>query len=156
MKLPAELATEGVEPAVLAALELDAAQLCSDPPLRIPALKLTSALRTNLFYAKSLGDVTIGYEAVEKALANELHGLQKIASQSDRVSRLLIVTQDGSPRFYRDVAFLQKRQGSRLLICKLDVDSTLMGSILGFKGHVVKAVLLNRKRSVIHVLKSLV
>jgi hypothetical protein len=71
------------------------------------------------------------------------------------VSRLLIATNDGSPSFYRQLAFLQKRQGPRVLICRLDVDSLLMGNILGFKEQVVKAVLLNKKKSVANVLKSL-
>lgn len=41
------------------------------------------------------------------------------------------------------------------MICRLDVDSILMGNILGLKDNPVKAVLLNRKNSVINVLKSL-
>ena len=63
---------------------------------------------------------------------------------------------DGSPRFYRELAFLQERQGPRLLICSLDVDSLLMGNILGFKDQAVKAVLVNKKKSVANVLKSLI
>jgi hypothetical protein len=155
MRLPSELVEAGVEVAIQAALGKDVVQLCREPPLCIPVLKLTDALRSNLFYAKSLGDLIIGHEAIEKSMANELRGLQKTAAQSDRVSRLLLVANDGSPRFYRDVAFLQKQQGARVLICGLDVDSLSMGNILGFKGHVVKTVLLNRKRSVVNVLKSL-
>lgn len=155
MQLPAQLETESIDAAVRAALEKDTIQLYNDSPVYVPVLKLTPALRTHLFYAKAIGEVTIGCEAIERELANELRGLQKSASASDRVSRLLIVTNDGSPRFYRDVEFLHKRQGARVLICRLDVDSAQMGSMLGFTGHVVKAVLLNRKRSVINVLKSL-
>jgi hypothetical protein len=155
MKLPAELAKEGVEGAVLAALERDTIRLCDELDVCAPVLKLTKALRTHIFYAKSLGEVTIGYEPIERILANELHGLQKSANQGDRVSRLLLVTSDGSPRFYRDVAHLQRKQGGRLLTCRLEIDSFLMGSVLGFAGHVVKALLVNRKRSVMNVLKSL-
>jgi hypothetical protein len=155
MKLPAELAREGVEGAVLAALEKDTVRLCGDLDVCVPILKLTKALRTSLFYSKALNEVIIGYEAIERSLANELHGLQKSGNQGDRVSRLLLVTRDGSPRFYRDVAHLQKKQGGRMLTCRLETDALLMGSVLGFAGHVVKAVLLNRKRSVIAVLKSL-
>ena len=155
MKLPKQLEKECVESDVRAALEEESIQLYSASTIYIPVLKLTPKLRTNMFYAKSLGELVIGYEAIERALANELRGLQKIDSQSDRVSRLLIVTNDGSPRFYRELAFLRKRQGPRVLICRLDVDSVLMGNILGFKDRVVKAVLLNKKKSVINVLKSL-
>ena len=155
MKLPKQLEKECVESEVRAALEEESIELYSALKIYIPVLKLTPKLRTNIFFAKSLGELIIGYEAIAKALANELRGLQKNDSRSDRVSRLLIVTNDGSPRFYREVAFLQKRQGARVLICRLDVGSVLMGNILGFKDQVVKAVLLNKKKAVINVLKSL-
>ena len=155
MKLPKQLEKEGVESDVRAALKEERIELYKASNIYIPVLKLSPILRTNIFYAKSLGELVIGYAAIAKALANELRGLQKIDSLSDRVSRLLMVTNDGSPRFYREFAFLQKRQGARILICRLDVDSVLMGDILGLKDQVVKAVLLNKKKSVVNVLKSL-
>jgi len=155
MKLPKQLEKEGVESDVRAALAKESIELHSGSTVYIPVLKLTPKLRTHIFYAKSLGELIVGYEAIARALANELRGLKRIDSQSDRVSRLLIVTNDGSPRFYRELAFLQKRQGPRVLICQLDVGSVLMGNILGFKDQVVKAVLLNKKKSVVNVLKSL-
>ncbi|MDY6988521.1 MAG: hypothetical protein SWQ30_10735 [Thermodesulfobacteriota bacterium] len=155
MKLPKQLEKEGVESDVRAALAKESIKLHSASTTHIPVLKLTPKLRTHIFYAKSCGELIVGYEAIARALANELRGLQKIDSQSDRVSRLLIVTNDGSPRFYRELAFLQKRQGARVLICRLDVGSLVMGNILGFKDKVVKAVLLTKKKSVIDVLKSL-
>ena len=118
------------------------------PALRkfiFPLLTLTPKLRTHIFHAKSLGDLIIGYDAMAKALADELRGLRKTKNLGDRVSRLLLASNDGSPRFYRQLAFLQERQGPRLLICRLAVDSLLMGNILGFKEQVVKAVLPEQK-----------
>jgi hypothetical protein len=155
MKLPKQLEEESLESDVRAALERESIELCSDSDIRIPLLKMNPELRKHIFYAKSLREVIIGYEAIERFLANELRGLQKVHDQSDRVSRLLIVTNDGSPRFYRELEFLHKRQGGRVMICRLDVGSAVMADILGFKDKRVKAVLLNRKTSVISVLKSL-
>ena len=155
MKLPAELEKESVDAAVRAVLERDTFQLYPESATSIPVLKFSDALRTNLFYAKSLGDIVLGYEVIEKALSNELHGLRKVACPTDRVSRLLLVTNDGAPRFYRELEFLQRKQGTRVLICRLDIDSAKMAEVLGCAGRVVKAVLLNRKRSVVNVLKSL-
>lgn len=155
MKLPKQLEKEKIEPDVRAVLEKENIELCSDSNIYIPVLKLNPELRKQIFYAKYLGELIIGYSDVEKALKNELHGLQKVNNQSDRVSRLLIVTNDGSPRFYRQLEFLHEKQGGRVLICRLDVDSTLMGNILELKDKQVKAVLLNRKDSVVNVLKSL-
>ena len=155
MKLPKQLEKEGVEPDVRAALEAERISLPGASEIHIPLLTLTPKLRTHIFHAKSLGDLIIGYDAMAKALADELRGLRKTKNLGDRVTRLLMASNDGSPRFYRQLAFLQERQGPRLLICRLDVDSLLMGNILGFREQVVKAVLVNKKKSVANVLKSL-
>jgi len=155
MKLPKQLEKEKVDSDVRAALEKESIELCSGSNTYIPLLKVNPELSRHIFYAKSLGELIIGYEDIEKALARELHGLQKVNNQSDRVSRLLIVTNDGSPRFYRQLEFLHKKQGGKVMICRLDVDSLFMANILGLKDKQVKAVLLNRKKSVINVLKSL-
>ena len=155
MKLPRQLENERIESDVRAALERESIALYSDSEISIPVLKLNPKLRQHIFYAKSAGALIFGFEAIEEYLANELQGLQNVDSHSDRVSRLLIVTNDGSHRFYRGLEFLQRRQGERVLICRLDVDSVTMGNILGFKDKLVKAVLVNRKNSVMNVLKSL-
>ncbi len=158
MKLPRQLESDGVEADVRAALGKEMIGLCSDSEMRIPVLAANTELRKHIFYAKSIGELIIGLEAIEKALTNELRGLQKVCAtqaQGERVARLLIVTNDGSSRFYRELTFLQGKQGARLMICRLDVDSAMMGDILCLKNKHVKAVLLNRKRSVVNVLKSL-
>ncbi|BHH84910.1 hypothetical protein [Desulforhopalus sp. 52FAK] len=155
MKLPKQLEKEGVESGVRAVLEQESIELCSDSSISIPLLKLNPELRKQICFAKFRDELVIGFAEVEKTLKNELHGLQKVNNQSDRVSRLLLVTNDGSPRFYRQLEFLHKSQGGRVLICRLDVDSFSMGDILDLKEKKVKAILLNRKESVINVLKSL-
>ena len=155
MKLPKQLETENFEAGIRAALEKESIELCADSIISIPVLHLNPELQRQIFSAKSLGELVVGSRAVEKTLENELRGLQNVNNQSDRVSRLLIVTNDGSPRFYRQLEFLHKNQGERVLICRLDIDSTLMGDILGLKDKQVKAILLNRKDSVVNVLKSL-
>lgn len=155
MELPKQLTTDHVESDVRAALERETIKLCDGSEVSIPVLQSTPELRKQLFYAKSIGELMIGYETIEKSLSNELRGLLKVDSKSERVSRLLIVTNDGSPRFYRELGFLNKKQGGRVMICRLDVGSGSMGKILGLEGTRVKAVLLNRKTAVVNVLKSL-
>jgi hypothetical protein len=156
MKLPKQLDAEDIESDVRAALEKESVELYSDSGISVPLFRLNPELRKTLFYAKTTRELIVGYEAITKALANELHGLKKVGNQSDRVSRLLIMTNDGSPRFRRGLEYLQKKQGARVLICQLDVDSATMAEILGVKNAVVKVVLLNRKTSVANALKSLV
>lgn len=155
MKLPKQLGKENLEADVQAVLEKENTQLCDDSNIFIPLLYLNPELRKQIFYAKFRDQVIVGFQDIEKTLKNELHGLQHVKNQSDRVSRLLLVANDGSPRFYRQLEFLHKNQGGRVLICRLDVDSSLMGEILELKDKKVKAVLLIRKEAVVNVLKSL-
>ena len=155
MELPKQLVKENVEADVLAALERESIELCDGSEISIPVLELTLELRQQIFYAKTLGEMTIGYEPIEKRLLHELRGLQKVDNHAERVSRLLLVTNDGSRRFYRELEFLRKKQGERVMICRLDVSSVIMGGILGLKDTPVKALLLNRKKSVVNVLRSL-
>jgi len=155
MKLPKELAKENIEAKVLAALERERFELYSGSKNYVPLLQLNPELRKNIFYAKSLGELIIGYDAIELTLAAERKGLQNVDNQSERISRLLIVTNDGSARFYRELSYLQNKQGGRVLVCRLEIDSALMADILGLKEKTVKAILVNRKRSVINVLKAM-
>ncbi|NQU41603.1 MAG: hypothetical protein HQ523_16790 [Lentisphaerae bacterium] len=155
MMLPKELAEEGVESDVRAVLERESTEIQGETTLSIPVLKLNAELRKSLFYAKCMEQVLVGYDAIVKSLAGERFGLQKVDNQSERVSRMLLVTNDGSPRFYRELVFLNKKHGERVLICLLDMDGLALGRVLGLRGRAVKAMLLNRKAAVVNVLKSL-
>ncbi len=155
MKLPKELAKENIEAKVLAALERERFEIDSGSGMHIPVLQLNPELRKNIFYAKSLGELIIGSDLIEITLAAERKGLQNVGNQSERISRLLLVTNDGSERFYRELSFLQNKQGGRVLICRLNIDSALMADILGLKEKTVKAILVNRRNSVVNVLKAM-
>ncbi len=145
-----------MESEVIAALEKESFQIRIDPDTSIPSLKLNPELRKHLFYAKSMGEMVISYESVEKELAAERKGLQNVNNHSERVSRLLIVTNDGSERFYRELTYLQHKEGGRVLVCRLDVSSLEMGEILAMLGRSIKAILINRKNSVTNILKAIV
>lgn len=155
MKLPKQLVKEEIEDKVIVALGKNSIALYEGSDMQIPLLKLTPELRQQIFYAKSLDEMILGYETIVKELANELKGLLNVNNQSDRVSRLVIVTNDGSTRFYREFEFLLKKHGGRVLICRLDIDSAVMGYLLGLGEKQVKAIMLNRKNSVANILKSL-
>ena len=156
MELPKQLKKDNIELEVQAALDKESIALYSESETQISVLTLNHKMRQQIFFAKSVGELIFGFETIEKSLLNELRGLQKSDNQSERISRLLLVTNDGSTNFYQDVECLIQKQGTRLLVCRLDIDGKLMGSILALKGKQVKAVLLNSKKAVINVLKSAV
>lgn len=156
MELPKQLKKDNIELEVQAALDKESIALYSESETQISVLTLNHNMRQQIFFAKSMGDVILGLEPIEKSLENELRGLQKTDNKSERVSRLLLVTNDGSKSFYQGVEYLLQTQVTRLMVCRLDIDAKLMGNILGLKNQKVKAVLLNSKKAVINVLKSIV
>jgi len=156
MKLPKDLCADGVDADVQRVLERESFEISSDPHVSIPSLELNPELRKNIFYSKSLGELVIGYESIELELASQRKGLLNVDNNSERVSRLLIVTNDGSRRFYRELRFLQHKEGGRVLICRLNISSQEMGEILAMPGRSIKAILINRKTSVVNILKALI
>src|SRR5438067_86235 len=81
----------------------------------------------------------------EKLDAEEmgLHVLQTRApesAQNARASRILLLADDGSTRFYRDCDALLSRYAQRLLACRLQVPGEALGNALLGSPRMVRAV----------------
>ncbi len=92
-----------------------------------------------------------GLELISDHLAREQKGLKAALAKhakppSPRMSRLLIVAQDGSERFYRDAESLIAKHADRLSACIVAVDSLELGRHIGAKGP-VKALMINDKNT---------
>ncbi|HPO35699.1 MAG TPA: hypothetical protein PLG80_06580 [Syntrophales bacterium] len=95
-----------------------------------------------------------GLEAIKERLEKEERGLKE---RGTRVSRLLITSRDGSPRFYREVAHLLNRYTPRLMGLIIDLDSRALSAICGRKERgTVKAVMVNHKAGVAEILGALI
>ncbi len=156
IKLPKMLVKEKLDGAILDCLENNLKPLYADSDMSLPQVELTHKLRSHVFYAKSTGNVVVGFENVESFLEKEWHGLNKMGQVSDRVSRMLLVSNDGSERFYRQLKFIHRNHGKRVLMVRLDIDSKVMAEVLGMKGKSVKAALVTHKDSVCNILKQLI
>ena len=101
-----------------------------------------------------------GIERAERALAREAHGLSLVDARSttergSRVSRLLLTSNDGTERFYRQVERLLRTSGERLLALRLDVGSPTLSSLLGDPAGIARALLVEHKNGVAQVLAAL-
>lgn len=97
--------------------------------------------------------VIYGLEAIDASLAEEERGLK---DRGRRVSRLIVTSRDGSPRFYRSVARLIEKHTPRLLGLILEVEGQTLGTICGRKeGRPVKAILVKHKAGVAELLSAL-
>jgi hypothetical protein len=69
-----------------------------------------------------------------------------------RISRLLLLANDGSPRFYRNVDGLLRRHGPRLFALRLDLDALTLGSLLYGPDRLTRLLLIEHKDAVAAIL----
>jgi len=117
---------------------------------------LESALKS----AYSAGRIVRGMEAAERVLAVEQRGLEQVdratgAPRGGRISRLLVLADDGSERFYRSVESLLRRHAPRVLALRLDVGEAGLGQLLFGRDEVARLVLVEHREAVSAVLQAL-
>lgn len=134
---------------------------------KISLLDVNDNLVKSLAFARRCGSVRIGLEQIQTILQTEEAGLKLMNNSSaqkkanstldvgENISRLLIVSNDGSERFYRGVEALLDCYSHRLLGIKVNVDAFVLGRIYYGKEKAVKAFLINKKDLVLRVLSSL-
>ena len=122
----------------------------------------TSELEKSISFSRRCGAMVGGLEKIRSTLAKEQQGLDLLQErQSDqdhmspRVSRLLLIANDGSERFNRGCESLLANYNERTLGLVLDTDSSILGKFFG-KEAKVKVALITRKEAVVRILTSLI
>ena len=69
-----------------------------------------------------------------------------------RISRLLILANDGAERFYRNVETILYRHKPRVLAVLHEIDAIGLGELLFGPGNIARLVMLNHKQAVGSVL----
>jgi len=105
IKLPKDLVKQKVDEQICSILENSLQPVSEGSETKIPCIELTQKVRSHIFYAGKTKHAVFGFESIEQTLAKELHGLEKMGTIPNRISRLLIVSNDGSDRFYRQLEF---------------------------------------------------
>jgi hypothetical protein len=160
LELPRVLAGDPATAGLPSRLAAAARPLWRDGVLRVAELPLEAGLAELLASAHGRNRLVLGLEAIAGQLDREATGLaiadrRAGSARGARVSRLLLVTTDGSERFYREVERIAGRHAARLLVIRLTVDApTLATTVLG-RAAEVKAVLVSRKDDVALALRAL-
>ena len=120
----------------------------------------SDALATVLAQAHQDGALVRGLDGAERTLRNEAKGMAKADQKSGavrkaRISRLLLLSGDGSKRFYRDASFLLKHHHDRLLVLKLDTDESTLGRAVFNGDQQARAMLVVQKAAVVSTLVAL-
>ena len=121
--------------------------------IRVPAVAFNPALTEALRSAHRAGQLVRSLEEAERKLAAEGRGLGLVdqksgVSRGERVSRLLVLADNGAERFYRQVEKLLRQHGLRVMALRLDVKAETLGQMLFGSGQRVLLLLLDHKESV--------
>ena len=123
-------------------------------------LPLCPPLATALRAAHRDGHLVLGLERAEEALAAEARGLDFAARRATtragaRVSRLLLLSEDGAERLYRHVERLALTRAPRVVVLLLFAGAATFGSAATGRDVTAKVVLVRRKRAVAGLLRAL-
>lgn len=153
MRLPKQIENHLRAPEVLLRLTSDLQLLWPGGTLLVPDVVLDDALLGVLRAATDDGRILRGLERATKALDAQERGLDRAdrnagVTRGERISRLLLLANDGADRFYRHVESVLHRHGGRALAVRLDVDAHTLGDRLFGKGALAKLVMLDHKEAV--------
>jgi hypothetical protein len=157
LRLPKSVESDPRGPQLLRNLTTHTELLWQESEIGIPVAGMTLELAKALRNAYSAEQVVRSLENAERALAAEERGLQMADRQIGvprgvRVSRLLLIANDGAERFYRQIETLLRRHGPRVLAVRLEIDENGLGELLFGPGRVARLLMLEHKQAVGSVL----
>jgi hypothetical protein len=162
LKLPRAVEADPRKGAIQELLKKDLRPLWEKSSLQIAHTPLWPSLEKSLKTLLHRRQLERGLERIEVLLNNEQKGLQALQKKqgtppSQRVSRLFLVSNDGSERFYRacEKILLQHRDRV-LMICIDEASSKLTQELMGDSNKILKALLVSGRDAVSNVLYSLV
>jgi hypothetical protein len=158
--LPRTIECDAGHDAIRARLSAGTRRLWSGGGATVPVLPFGPALADALGVAGRNGQLVLGLERVEETLEAEARGLaltarRSGAAPSTRVSRLLLVTNDGAERLYRHAERLAVAHAPRVLVAMLGVDAATIGRASTGRKALVKVVLVRHKLAVAALLRAL-
>ena len=161
LRLPKLVEADPRAPELLRMLPAQARLLWPEGNFHVPMVAFNPALAEALRAAHRAGQLVRSLEGAERRLAAEDRGLSLVDQQSGvlrgaRVSRLLVMADNGTARFYRQVEKLLRQQGPRILALRLDLNAETLGQMLFGPGRRALLLLLDHKNAVSAVLLALV
>ena len=161
IRLPRGLEADGTAETICHILLTRTVQLWFGSDLSVPIITMNDNLKKILQTPPNPnGKVQCGLETISGKLEKEKRGIDHLREErglptGDRVSRLLLVSNDGTRRFYRNIERLLQLHAPRLLCCMLDMDGNSLGSVITGREKQIKAILAERKETVAAILRTL-
>lgn len=126
----------------------------------IPVTAFSLPVKAALKSAQEKDRLSRGADSIERSLGVEARGLALVdkktgETRTQRISRLLIMSNDGAERFYRKVESLLRQHGNRVMAIRIGADSKQLGEHLFGPEKAVKLLLVENKEDVAAILLAL-
>jgi hypothetical protein len=152
LKLPKNIVTH---PNVAAMEQLfcrDMRLLHANGRLKVPRWDFDEKCRNALGIVYGFKHLTQGLESIGKSLDKELNGLKALKeqpgqTQNQRLSRLVILSNDGSERFYHQAESLLVKHADRALACIVEATAEELGEAFTKKANPAKALLIDDRKA---------
>jgi hypothetical protein len=160
IRFPRQLEADGTAETIRQALMARTVKLWPGGDLYVSMITMSDPLKKVLQKARLRGQIRCGFEAIFDKLENERKGITNVrkrkgAPYGDRVSRLLLFSNDGAERFYRHIDHLLQAHAPRLLGCLLDIDGSALGNLITGKDRRIKLVMAEHKEVVSEILHTI-
>ncbi len=160
IRFPRQLEVEDTAETIRQALMACTVKLWLGGDLDVSMITMSEPLKKVLRNARLKGQIRCGFEAIFAKLENEKKGITNVrerqgAPYGDRISRLLLFSNDGSERFYRHIEHLLQAHTPRLLGCLLDIDGSALGNVITGKDRKIKLVMAEHKEVVSGILRTI-
>lgn len=161
MRFPRQLEFEQDPETIRRTLTERTARLWSGGDLDVPLITTTDPLRNALRTAVLKGQIRYGFEGIGDRLKKEEAGITSVRErhslpQGERISRLILFSNDGAARFYRHIEHLLRSYAPRVLGCLLDMDSSALGKLITGKDRQIKVIMAEHKDAVSEILRAII
>jgi len=155
--LPKQVEADPRYKQLLILLADSAEKLWAGSDVLVPVAAFSDELKAALMSATENDRLARGADGIERSLGVEARGLALVDKKTNekrvqRISRLLIMSNDGAERFYRKVESILRQHGQRVMAVRIDADSTQLGEYLFGPEKAAKLLLIEHKESVAAVL----
>lgn len=153
LRLPRRVEDDPRGQQILRTLTTQTQPLWQHGEIQVPLVTLNPELAETLRNAHKAGQMVRSLENAERRLAAETRGLDLVDRNSSlprggRVSRLLVLADDGAERFYRHVETLLHRHSPRVLAVHVGVGAEALGELLFGPGSRARLLMLDHKAAV--------
>jgi len=160
IKLPKAIEADPRHEEVVALLARDQRPVWEKGTLAVSRVSFSPRFEVALKTALNFQQLVFGLEKIDGILETEKKGIDAInekqgAPSAQRISRLLIVTNDGAERFFRACERTALKHADRLLLIVVDISSNVLEEKLFGNGREIKALLVSERDTVTKILLSL-